>query len=109
MIERAVPGAAASRATGGDAPTPSDASLAATPPTLKYPAPDIHSVDIDTLALTQPHSVGVDHVALHAKAQLGLAEKLATVGVPAVVRACILGNLLGRSRLGCCHLGVATC
>ena len=68
------------------------------PPTLKSPAPapDIHSVDIDTLALTQPRSVGVEHVALHANAQLGLVEKITTLGIPAVGRACILGNLIGR-------------
>jgi transposase len=57
---------------------------------------DIQSVDVDSLALTQPRSVGVEHVALHAIAQLGLVEKLTELGVPAVGRACILGNLIGR-------------
>ena len=102
LIERAVPGAPASGTTSADVPPAGDASLAATPPTLKSPAPapapapDIQSVDIDTLALTQPRSVGIEHVALHAIAQLGLVEKLTTLGIPAVGRACILGNLIGR-------------
>ena len=98
LIERAVPGVPAGGTTGADVPAAGDASLAATPPTLKSPAPapDIQSVDIDTLALTQPRSVGIEHVALHAIAQLGLVEKLTTLGIPAVGRACILGNLIGR-------------
>lgn len=57
---------------------------------------DIQSVDIDSLALSQPRSVGVEHVALHAIAQLRLVEKLTELGVPAVGRACIFGNLIGR-------------
>jgi len=53
-------------------------------------------VDVDSLALTQPRSVGVEHVALHAIGQLGLVEKLTALGVPVVGRACILGNLIAR-------------
>ena len=59
-------------------------------------APDIQSVDIDSLELSQPRSVGVEHVALHAIAQLGLVEKLTALGLSAVACACILGNLIGR-------------
>jgi hypothetical protein len=40
--------------------------------------------------------VGVEHAALHAIAQLGLVEKLTNLGLSAVGRACILGNLIGR-------------
>ncbi len=69
----------------------SQASAVATPA-----APDIQSVDIDSLELSQPRSVGVEHVALHAIAQLGLVEKLTALGLSAVACACILGNLIGR-------------
>jgi len=67
-----------------------------TPAGVCATAPDIQSVDVDSLALTQPRSVGVEHVALYAIAQLGLVEKLTALGVPAVGRACILGNLIAR-------------
>lgn len=60
------------------------------------PAPDIQSVDVDSLELTQARTVGVEHVALHAIAQLGLVDKLTQLGINAVGRACILGNLIGR-------------
>jgi len=59
-------------------------------------APDTQHVDVDSLALTQPRSVGVEHVALHAIAQLALIEKLTALGINAVGRACIVGNLIAR-------------
>ena len=59
-------------------------------------APDIHEVDIDSIELSQPRSVGVEHVALHAIAQLGLLDKLTRLNVNGVARACILGNLIAR-------------
>jgi hypothetical protein len=100
LIERAVPTAPAPSGPtiANTPPAPSVASLAGTPPALQStaPVPDIQSVDIDTLALTQPRSVGVEHVALHAIAQLGLVEKLTDLGLTAVGRACILGNLIAR-------------
>jgi len=58
--------------------------------------PDIQEVDIDSLQFTQPRTVGVEHVALHAIAQLGLIEKLTGLGVNGVQCAAILGNLIGR-------------
>lgn len=57
---------------------------------------DIMEVDVNSLELSQPRSVGVEHLALHALAQLGLVEKLAELGVNGVQRAAILGNLVGR-------------
>jgi len=67
------------------------ANAAATPP-----APDFQEVDIDSLQQTQPRSVGVEHVALHALAQLGFVEKLIDLGVNGVTCAAILGNIIGR-------------
>lgn len=59
-------------------------------------SPDFQEVDVDSLQQTQPRSVGVEHVALHALGQLGLVDKLAALGVNGVMRAAILGNLVGR-------------
>ena len=59
-------------------------------------APDFQDVDIDSLKQTQPRSVGVEHVALHALSQLGLIKKLTELGINGVMRAAILGNLIGR-------------
>jgi transposase len=88
------PSAASPAGCGGDgaisgAPAPGA-------PVATQAAPDIQSVDIDSLALTQPRSVGIEHVALYAIGQLGLVEKLTDLGITAVGRACILGNLIGR-------------
>jgi transposase len=114
LIERAptaavrsdAPGTGAVPASGGGQPdtaaTPNSQMPAATPVQAATPAnacaaaPDMQNVDIDSLALTQPRSVGVEHVALHAIAQLGLIEKLTALGINAVGRACIVGNLIAR-------------
>ncbi len=95
----ALPHSATSAASSAQAPcvvaahsTPSAAPAPVTAPV----APDIQSVDLETLALTQARSVAVEHVALHAIAQLGLVDKLTALGITAVGRACILGNLIGR-------------
>ncbi|MHB1592326.1 MAG: IS1634 family transposase [Sulfuricella sp.] len=60
------------------------------------PSPDFQEVDIDSQQLTQPRSVGVEQVGLHALEQLGFVEKLTELGVNGVMRAAILGSLIGR-------------
>jgi len=77
---------------GGDPPR-AQGTPAAAP---EQPAPDFQEVDIDSLQQTQPRSVGVEQVALHAVSQLGLVEKLTELGINGVMRAAILGNLIGR-------------
>lgn len=62
----------------------------------KPSAPDLQEVDVDSVHYTQPRSVGIEHVALHALSQLGLVEKLTALGISGVMRAAILGNLIGR-------------
>jgi len=57
---------------------------------------DYQEVDINSLQLTQPRSVGIEHVGLHALNQLGLVEKLAELGLNGVMRAAIIGNIVGR-------------
>jgi len=94
-IERAAQryfGQLVARAPGGAGSEGTPASIAAT----ERPARDCQEVDIDSLQVTQPRSVGVEHVALHAVSQLGLTTKLAALGINGAMRAAILGNLIGR-------------
>jgi hypothetical protein len=53
-------------------------------------------VDVASLELVQPRSVGVEHVGLHALGQLELEPLLASLGVNAVTRAMILAQVVGR-------------
>ena len=78
------------------AETPVAGSPDAATHTSPTPAPAFHEVDIDSLTLTQPRSVGVEHVGLHALSQLGLITLLTNLGLNGVQRAAILGNLIGR-------------
>lgn len=57
---------------------------------------DYQEVDISSLQLTQPRSVGVEHLGLHALTQLGLIEKLGELGINGAKCAAILGNIIGR-------------
>lgn len=57
---------------------------------------DYQDVDVNSLQLTQPRSVGVEQLGLHALTQLGLIERLTELGVNGVTRAAIMGNLIGR-------------
>jgi transposase len=57
---------------------------------------DYHEVDVDSLQLTQPRSVGVESLGLHALSQLGLIDQLTVLGINGVTRAAILGNVIGR-------------
>jgi len=58
--------------------------------------PDFQEVDIDSLQQTQPRSVGVEQLGLHALGQLGLIDTLTELGVNGVMRAAIVGNIVGR-------------
>ena len=57
---------------------------------------DFQEVDVNSIEQTQPRSVGVEHVGLHAIKQIGLIEKLESLGINGRMRAGILGNLIGR-------------
>jgi transposase len=57
---------------------------------------DVQSVDVDSLELTRPRTVGVEHVALWAMQAVGLVELLVGFGVSGPVRAAILGSIIGR-------------
>lgn len=86
LIARAPVAGDAVRAEGN----PTDAAL------QEAPATDFQEVDIDSLQQTQARSVGVEYVALQALAQLGFVDMLTGLGINGVMRAAILGNLIGR-------------
>ena len=86
-------------------PTGAKAEVAAVPSGAQSPAdrvtpepyvPDYQDVDIDSLQQTQPRSVGVEQVALHALSQVGFIRKLTDLGINGAMRATILGNVIGR-------------
>jgi transposase len=53
-------------------------------------------VDVHSLELTQPRSVGVEHVGLHALAQLEFEPLLASLGINAITRSMILAQVVAR-------------
>jgi transposase len=54
------------------------------------------AVDVGSLELVRPRSVGVEHVGLWALTTLGIVELLTEVGLNGVQRAAVIGNLIGR-------------
>ena len=60
--------------------------------------PDIQRVDVDSLELLRPRSVGVEHVALWAMDQLGLRVLFEELGLGASLRAAAIGSIVARSR-----------
>jgi len=75
-----------------DSGTAAHVNAAVSPPGTN----DYQEVDINSLQLTQPRQVGVEHVGLHALTQLGLIDKLAELGINGVMRATLVGNIIGR-------------
>jgi len=59
-------------------------------------APDYQEVDVLSLELVQPRSVGVEHAGLQALTKLGLPEILERVGLNGIQRSCALGSIIGR-------------
>ena len=91
LVERAVP---PSLAVAN--PVVPNGAVAADAVTPHPSAPDFQEVDLDSLQLTQPRSVGALHLALHALTQVGLVQKLADLGINGALRAALLGNVIGR-------------
>jgi transposase len=58
--------------------------------------PDYQEVDVLSLELVQPRSVGVEHAGLQALTALGLPEILESVGLNGIQRSCALGSIIGR-------------
>ena len=57
---------------------------------------DYQSVDVDSLELVRPRSVGVEHVALSALQQVGLDTKLEQLGFTGPQRAAAIGTIIAR-------------
>lgn len=62
----------------------------------KSAASDYQEVDVQSLELVQPRSVGVEHAGLQALGKLGLPEILERVGLNGIQRSCALGSIIGR-------------
>ena len=62
----------------------------------RRPLEDCQEVDVESLQMMQPRSVGVEHVGLFALIELGLVDTLKALGVNGVLRASIIGNVIGR-------------
>lgn len=60
------------------------------------PGADIQSVDVNSLELVRPRSVGVEHVGLWAMEQLRLPRLLSQLGLNGPQRAAALGLIIGR-------------
>ena len=60
------------------------------------PAGDYQSVDVDSMALVRPRSVGVEQLGLWAMEQTGLIDFLAGLGWNGPQRAAAIGSIIGR-------------
>ena len=69
-----------------------DLSGPATPPQ----GHDVQQVDVDSLELIRPRSVGVEHVGLWAMDQLGLRTCLQQLGIGPSLRAAAIGSIIAR-------------
>ena len=97
----AVPSLGAARAAVADpAPDPAPGLGAAGPPVKpagQAGEPDRYQeVDLDSLELVDPRSVGVEHAALSAMRQCGLPDKLSELGLNRPQIAAALGNIVAR-------------
>ena len=72
------------------------AQNAAVMPGAAVPLADIHSVDVASLDLHRPRSVGVEQLGLWAMQQLGVIELLAELGVNGAQRTALIGALIAR-------------
>ena len=60
------------------------------------PETDVQAVDVNSLELVRPRSVGVEHIGLWAMRQVSFVELLIEVGIFGPLRAAILGGIIGR-------------
>lgn len=57
---------------------------------------EYQEVDVNSLEMVRPRSVGVEHAGLAALSWLGIADVLELIGMNAGQRACALGSIIGR-------------
>jgi transposase len=65
-------------------------------PAKPAPGTDFQDVDVNSLELVRPRTVGTEHVGLTALSLLGLPEILDSVGFSGIQRDCALGSIIGR-------------
>lgn len=89
--------AALLRARQGAKPTPKG-SDASPEPAVEAAAPkaDIQAVDVESLELLRPRSVGVEHLGLWAMHQVGFVHLLKELGLSDPQRMAIVGAIIGR-------------
>ena len=58
--------------------------------------PDLQTVDVESLELERPRTVGVEHVGLWAMERLGLGRLLEGLGFNGRQRAVAVGSIIGR-------------
>lgn len=90
-----VPAAPAANPASNPAANPAP-SLASTPPSTASDVARYLEVDLDSLELVDPRSVGVEHAALAAMRQCGLQDKLSELGLNRPQIAAALGNIIAR-------------
>jgi len=86
---------AATTITPGPEPLPQGANTAV-PPAPTEPQADFAEVDVTSLQLTRPRSVGVEAVGLAAIGWLGLTAILQALGFNGLQRAAVAASLIGR-------------
>lgn len=67
-----------------------------TPATEAAPAADLQTVDVASMELLRPRSVGVEHLGLWALRQVDFTGMLTELGLSGPRRAAILGSIIGR-------------
>jgi hypothetical protein len=77
-------------------PAQSETRSDAQPESEAVPITDVQAVDVNSLELVRPRSVGVEHIGLWAMRQVGFAELLLELGMTSPIRAAILGVIIGR-------------
>jgi len=77
-------------------PTQSETKRDAQPESKAVPTTDVQAVDVNSLELVRPRSVGVEHLGLWAMRQVAFVELLRELGLSSPIRAAILGVLIGR-------------
>ena len=77
-------------------PAQSETRSDAQPESEAVPTTDVQAVDVNSLELVRPRSVGVEHIGLWAMRQVGFAELLLELGMTSPIRAAILGVIIGR-------------
>ncbi|HBA67148.1 MAG TPA: IS1634 family transposase, partial [Methylococcaceae bacterium] len=86
---------ASSPTTAVDTAAPKPAT-ALSPKSAQSAPADFQTVDVASLELARPRSVGVEHTGLAAMRQLGFTEMLIELGLSGPLRAAVVGSIIGR-------------